>query len=561
MYYELTTLLDIVVDAELPLFCDTETEGFYGKIRLFQCYQKGWDAVLMVERPNALHLAGFLASKHSVWHNSHYDITTIQQQTGSRFVPTRFNDTFLASRLAQPEFDTYSLDAVMTRVLGYDPYDEFDKKALQKSDWSKFELTDEQLCYAATDVQHMPEVWDAVKHVITDTSYQLDMLTVRHCLDFQWNGMAVDNTKLEAKYIETEKALAAIHMPINANSWQQVRHYLGGIEESDKRALSLLWLRDGEEKARDVLEVRKLRKLMNFLTKYDSERVFGKFKPSTRSGRLSSDDHNMQQIPSALKGIFGYPPEVPRVLIYSDYAQLELRTICAKLKVRLMERLFREDVDVHGYCAGLLFSPDYTKQERTIAKTYNFNLLYSGGANMVVSILLGFGVLMDVATASRHKNKWLNIFPEINKWQQEGIKKWRAGRLNSTPLGRKYKAKLTTDYMNITNQGAGAEVAKLALHYFKPWLDENYPDVQIVNFIHDSFILDCPDDQRVYEVVSKKLAECMQEGWFELSKSLLVQDLPMPVNVRVGKNWGDLENDIFQWEYDLEGMAMYEGEE
>ena len=91
---------------------------------------------------------------------------------------------------------------------------------------------------------------------------------------------------------------------------------------------------------------------------------------------------------------------------------------------------------------------------------------------MVLTILIQNGLLIDKVDANRHKTKWLNLFGEINKWQQEQIAAWRKGKLSATPLGRRYKGKLMTDQMNIKNQGAGAEVAKLALHYFHPWLKQ-----------------------------------------------------------------------------------------
>ena len=48
----------------------------------------------------------------------------------------------------------------------------------------------------------------------------------------------------------------------------------------------------------------------------------------------------------------------------------------------------------------------------------------------------------------------------------------------------------------------------------------------------------------------------MQEGWFELSKCLAIKDLPMPVEVKVGYNWGDIESKEVEdlWTYTLEGM-------
>jgi len=399
----------------------------------------------------------------------------------------------------------------------------------------------------------MPEVWEEVKDALDTPSYKLDKSSLCIALDFQWSGVPVDLVKLNLKYSEVEKELAAIPMPINANSWQQVRAWLN-TNESDKLALSALAAK-GDDKAKAVLDVRIRKKLLSFLAKYDSERVYGYFKPSARSGRFTSNNHNLQQIPRALKGIFGYPEGGERVLIISDYAQLELRTICAILGVSVMEKMFRAGVDLHGYVASILFGEDWTPADRQVTKTYNFNLLYGGSVNMVLSILLTYGVTIEVRIANRHKRKWLNLFGEISKWQQEQISAWSKGRLGVTPLGRQYKGKLMTDQMNLKNQGAGAEVAKLALHYFYPKLKEfnkrNGTDTKLCNFVHDSYIIDAPNDPAIYKPLSKLLAECMQLAWFEMSKLYKIQDLPMPIDVRVGSNWGDIDKDKFMWQYEL----------
>ena len=562
MIYELKKLSEVTVNPDLPLFCDTETCGLYGSVRLLQLNQADWDKVILVDTPNKIELMAFIMKHHTVWHNAHYDLTTLHQQLGTVMIPEKFDDTFLLSRIAQPHADSYSLDSVMARSLNFEcPYMKAGliKEQLQKSDWSKPVLTKDQLLYAAIDVKYMPEVWEDVKSARDTQSYQLDMSTLRSCLDFQWSGMPVDSDKINSEYTRINKELAAIPMPVNANSWQQVRKWLN-VDKSDKQFLSDLALR-GNEKARAVLDVRTRTKLLSFLKKYDTDRLVGKFKPSARSGRLTSDDENLQQIPRALKGVFGYPEDSDRILIYSDYAQLELRTICAILQVKLMEQMFRDDVDLHGYVASVLFGDNWTKKDRQVTKTYNFNLLYGGSVGMVLSILITYGLLIEEREANRHKAKWLKLFGEIAAWQKSQISDWRKGRLGSTPLGRQYKGNLMTDQMNIKNQGAGAEVAKLALHYFYPKLkafnDEMGSDVKLCNFIHDSYILDAPNDPAIYEPCAKLLAESMQEAWFEMSKLYKIKDLPMPVNVRVGNNWGDIENDVYSWEYDLKGMEMY----
>ena len=562
--YRFATLAEAakVIDPKMPLFCDTETCGFYKKIRLLQLMQAGWDEVILVEWPGDFEVASFLSFYDSKWHNAHYDITTVQQLTETRWVPKRFDCTFLLARLAYPTKEKFDLENVLEYVLGYDPYSKqgLNKKALQKSNWDKLILDEDQFLYAATDVFHMPALWEVVKGQVTNQNYTLDKSTLISCLDFQWNGLPVLKDKIFELYESNEARIKELNVPINVNSWQQVRPYIGE-DESDDLALARFSMQ-GNTRAKDVREARKLRKQNSFLDKFDTTdgRIYGKFKPSARSGRLTSNDQNLQQLPRATKGVFGYAPEAGRVLIYSDYAQLELRTICAIVNCLLMEELFREGEDLHGYTAKMVFGDEWTKQHRQISKTYNFNLLYGGGIDMIITILLKtVGIMQDQASTYKARARWRNLWREIYAWQERGITDWKKGRLGSTPMGRQYKAKMMTDQLNIENQGAGAEVAKVALHYLKPELDK-VEDVFLANFIHDSFIIDCPDDPAIYKPIAILTAEKMQEAWFEMSKLFQIKDLPMPVDVKVGYNWGDIEDDEVEdvWTYQLEPYAMLE---
>lgn len=555
--------LEAAVNPADPLFLDSETVGLYGKVRLLQAYQEGWPEVLLVEWPEPLNLASTLSKWHNIYHNAHYDITVIQQQSGTRWTPDRLDDTFLLARLHFPKEEKFSLDETFVYVLGFDPYMKqgLDKKKLQKSDWGKTILEEKQLIYAATDVYFMPALWHAVKDKLEDSSYVLDKSTLYSCLDFQWNGMPVDAQKLYDLYEQNTVRIAELNVPINVNSWQQVRPYIGE-DESDDLALARFGLQ-GNDRAVAVRETRKLRKQNSFLDKFDSMegRIYGKFKPSARSGRLTSNDQNLQQIPRATKRVFGYAPGAGRVLIYSDYAQLELRTICAITRCLKMEELFRQGEDLHGYTAEMVFGADWQKEHRQISKTYNFNLLYGGGINMINTILLKtVGIWQQESETNRARKRWRTLWREIYAWQQKGIEDYQKGKLGCTPMGRQYKANLMTDQLNIENQGAGAEVSKLALHYMKDEIAEwnTVHDTKLCNFIHDSYIFDAPDDPKIYQPIAMTIARRMQEAWFELSKLLKITDLPMPVEVKVGYNWGDIESDDVEdlWAYNLEPYAM-----
>lgn len=621
------SLLDF--DRNEKLFVDTETAGgFYGKIRLAQFYQRGQTEVTIVEWPDPYQLAALLDQFHNVAHNIHYEITTIQQNTGTRWCPERMDDTLLLARLATPQHESFTLDDCMEHALGFDPYlrQGLRKAELQKSDWGAPKLSQDQYAYAATDVYYLPEVFDKVIKAEDEFSYRLDMLELRYCVDFQWNGMPVDKARLFEEWDKAEKELAQIKIPVNALSPKQVKEWLS-IESSGDLELAFIEL--DETKTRNcfygsstegtpqniaaglVRKVRKAKKRLSFLAKFEETsgdgNIYGKFKPSARSGRLTSDDQNLQQIPRALKGVFGVDEDGDEILIYADYAQIELRHICALVECKLMEKLFREGKDLHTYTADMIFdnydnlfdkalaialetaerrsetgllsdeqrqriiegvtheTKALYKRYRQISKTCNFNFLYGGGIAVFIGILVKqTNIWLKEVDANRARAKWRNLWREIYAWQERGIAAWRNGKLGSTPLGRKYSSKMMTDQLNIENQGGAADVNKLATHYLMqklvPYNEKHGTTYRIANNIHDSFIIRGERIPEHYQAVARMLAEEMQRAWFECSKALKITDLPMPVEVKCGLNWGDIEDDDVAniYDFDLEPYAMLE---
>lgn len=543
--YVEATLAEVqeLLKADQPLAFDTETCGLYGRIRLAQFYQTDWPGVLLVNNPDPVELAVFLAKLHIVMHNGAYDVSTIQAQLGTYWAPNKWDDTFYLGRLHYYEGEKFSLDATFTYLLGYDPYRKYnlDKTVLQKSNWDVPVLTKDQKLYAAIDVFYLIDLYNVVKDAEDTISYKLDIFSTSEAFEFQTHGMPVDSDRLEAQYKANLEEIAKYNLPINVNSYQQVRPYIGS-NRSDALGLSYLTL-EGNERAKEVNTVRKLIKQNSFLAKFDTPdgRIYGKFAPSARSGRYTCKDQNLEQLPRKTKGCFGVATDSGRVLVYSDYAQLELRAACAITGEPRMETLFREGEDLHDYTARFIFGEGFTKTQRQITKTCNFNLLYGGGHKMLGDILVkDAGILLTESELKGLKNKWRNLWKTLVAWQDAGISDYRNGRFGKTPFGRRYTAKLMTDQLNIEVQGFGSEVAKLALHYMMPKLLE-MDDVWLCNFIHDSYIIECDNDEEVYKRVSQIVAEAMQEAWVEACRCVEIKDLPMPVAVMTGYNWGDIE--------------------
>lgn len=556
--YKLTTLEQVArtYSADLPVMFDIETDGLYGRIVLAQFYQPHQhlpDTALVVKDPNPRKLATLVEHLNVVGYNISYEVATIQAQLGEGFIPdlAKFEDAFLLAKLEYYLMQEFSLDKVVEYTYGYDVYAAhgIDKKVMHKAKWGD-DLNHAQLTYAAIDVVALQEVYDRVAGRRDDTSYKLDKTTLHYCMQFQTNGMPVLMDKLNAMRERNNIRIDEIALPVNANSYKQVRKYIGE-EESDALALARFAI-EGNTRAAAVKETRGLLKTNSFLDKFTTRdhRIYGKFIPSTRSGRLASTDQNLQQIPRNTKGLFGFPENGQKVLIYSDFAQLELRCAAAVAGETHMEKLFNEGKDLHGYTAEMIFGKDYTPEHRQIAKTANFNLLYGGGAGMLGSILIKTAELrVPEDELYEIKRKWLSLWPKLAAWQQRGIKAHQAGKEWSTPLGRKYIGKLMTDQLNIAVQGHGADVAKLALHFMMQKLHS--PQVRLLNFIHDSYIFECPNEPAVYEQVAKVVGDSMQEAWNELSKLTRIKTINMPVSVAVGFNWKELESDNAIYTYEV----------
>lgn len=556
--YEMMTLADAAarLDYTQPCAVDTETIGWYGRIRLVQFYQRGWNKAIMVEYPNPFELSAVLTKLHCVGHNFHYDVTTVQEQLGRLpWMPEKFDDTFLLARLHFYAAENFALDDVVRMVLGHNPYEHNDQ---QKSDWSAPVLSEEQKRYAADDVVYLMQVYDVVKAAEEEYSYKLDIIATRYCLDFQCNGMPVDVQKLMEQWESNDKKIKELALPINCNSYQQVRAYIGS-NMSDGLGLAKLALQ-GNERAKQVKVTRQRTKNNSFLKGYldklqDNDGrfglLFGKFKCSARSGRTTSNDDNLQQIPRELKKIFGIDPEGDEVLIYTDYSAIQLRCVCVVTGDTAMETLFRAGADLHNFVAEMIFGKDFTTDNRQVAKTGNYTLLFAAGIITFINTLIeDADMWLTESQAGSFIKRWKGVWKHIADWQTKGIRDWKNGVVWQTPLGRKYRAKMMTDQLANQIQGFESEVAKLAMHYMMPKLKQLNASIKLRNFMHDSFMFTCVKDPAVYEEACIIIADAMQEAWRQMCQSVRIVDLPMPVRVRVGYNWGDLDkNNIFIHEH------------
>lgn len=542
--YRLTTLAEVVakLNSQEKLAFDIETHDFYGPICLAQFRQRDWPETLLVPNPNVFELAQLCRTQPLLIHSANYEIHTIQRNLAkalelkaSSWVPDNWTCTLLLSRLALPHNKEHSLDECYISVFRSCVYKAhgIDKKTMQKTDWRK--LDESKLTYAALDVHYLFDLYDAIKHKEDDQSYQLDVLATSHISRLQSGGLSINMDKVHELKAANEKTIASYKLPINVNSYQQVRPYIGE-QTSDDTALAMFAL-NGNIRAEQVRAVRKLTKQNSFLNSYiDNQqdgKLFGLYSFITRSGRGNCRDLNLQQLPRAFKSLF--EPREGRVRVTSDYSQLELRMACAIANEVKMAALFKSGEDLHTFTA--------TKMEaaRQVGKTCNFNLIYGGSANMLQTILMtDADLLMPIEQVRSAKRKWHSLWPNLTAWQERMANVHRKGGTVKTVLGREMSPNLYTDAMNLPVQGSSAEVAKLALHYQVKAIKEAGLEglVDFSNFVHDDFDWECDNDPDIYIPLARIVGDSMQAAWFEIVQHTAIPDLPMPISVEVGINKG-----------------------
>lgn len=524
---------------------------------------------------------------HIVGHNFIYDMNTIG------FIPTSWDDTFILDTILNfRDENNHGLDDVAIKVFKRDMYGDmfkgkmdvtielptgkfdvdfsgadYDKKKMQRSDWGGV-ISRTQYAYAALDVWILPTILESFDIEEAGWTYKLDKATVTSFVSMA-QRLPIDVEGIEAHRLMNLQKIEEINIPINVNSYQQVRPYISGLPkaealekgrvESGDDALAKMCA-EGNEKACQVRTVRSLLKQNSFLTKFLNERthddyIKGYLNIGTRSGRSKCASMNLQQIPQAFKKYIKVKPG--KFMVYSDFAQLELRSLCVLIGEPVLENLFRTGEDIHNYTRDALFDKDTAVSDagrgnslRQIAKIYNFASLYGAGWATIGNVLTKYtGMILTEAELKANKVKWLKGFPGIKAWHDQNIRHWQAKRVLSTPMGRKYVGNLPTDTNNIQNQGLGAEVAKLAMVYMSKEMDLS----KFLIFVHDSWTAEYDTMEEAKEAVVI-MSDCMHRAWRDITANCKITDLDMPINSFIGRDWktiDDTDSDDCLAEYEL----------
>ena len=553
IYYiirDMDTFKKVSINPDLPVFCDTETcidEGFsdgglYGRVRLFQIFQEGMSCAILIDCffIPLFEVLELLKTHHLVFHNSSYDLHTINLKTPETWLPRKLDDTLYLSRIYFCTREKFGFH----ECLSYANLDDelirgIDKKEEQKSDWSK-NLSSKQKIYAAADVTYLCLLYNRIKSCSDSMSYNLDIENVRFAIEYSRNGMPVNQITVTNYIRDYTNRLEYVmeSLPVNPGSSKQCKEYLG-TKKSDQDTLDDLILK-GDDKAKNIKEARHCLKTLTYLKGYNRPRIKGFFNPCAAiTGRFSCtggdsfDHHNLQQIPGKLHDIVEAPQGY--VIIYKDYSGLELRMAVSYTGEPTMGNLMKTGVDQHTATAKYLFDKEeVTELERNLAKICNFNLIYGGGIGVIKKTLwLKAGVEKSFKEVKALVKRWFEMFDYFKAWHDMTNRKLKTdGYVDiTTALGRRIRAYRYTDALNFPIQGSSVEVTKISLGLLK----NRYPDNHLINTIHDANILLAPENEA--ELWGNRLSECMVDAWHYVTKNLADPTIPMPHGFDSGPVW------------------------
>lgn len=298
----------------------------------------------------------------------------------------------------------------------------------------------------------------------------------------------------------------------------------------------------------DILDYRALTKLVStYLETFNSYvmedgKIHTIYKQTgTRTGRLSSVEPNLQNIPvrseEGKQIRKAFIPSENSYLLSSDYSQIELRVLAHISNSRSLKNAFINGEDIHTHVASDIFDVpenEVTKNMRRTAKAVIFGIVYGISG-------YGLGENLDISPneAKKYIEKYLTLYPEINEYMTEIVKKAKETSSVRTLLNRKR----TIDELNNTNymirqmgerialntpiQGTAADILKLAMIRIDEKLKEDNLKTKMLLQVHDELIFDVPDDE--LNIVIDIVREIM-ENVYKLS-------VPLKVEIDYGRDW------------------------
>ena len=485
------------------------------------------------------------------------------------------HDTMLMSYLLDPGKNSHSLDAIAFDHLQHDTttYTEVAGKGKKQKRFDEIPIheatpyaaEDADITFMATEVLAKELAQD---EELVKLEREMEIPLARILGLMERRGIAVDREILadlsaefdgELKQLEVEIADHA-GGPVNPNSPTQLREVLFDkldlpVKKRTKTGPStdrsvLEQLKTEHPLPGLILEYRSFAKLKGTyvdalpeLIRDDTGRIHTDFNQAvTATGRLSSSDPNLQNIPirtargRQIRGAF--VAEEGHLLIAADYSQIELRLMAHLSGDSALVEAYREGRDIHAFTASQIFDvplDEVTDTQRRAGKTVNFGVMYGMGSRRLARDLE-----ISTAEATSYIEQYFERYQGVSAYFEQlvddahdtGLTRTIFGRRRFLPQissGGRRGAFAERAAINTPIQGSAADIIKIAMINVQDRIDQDDLPLKMLLQVHDELIFE----------VEEGRAEEMSEIVREVMESACDLDVPLVVDLGIGENWLD----------------------
>ena len=485
------------------------------------------------------------------------------------------NDTMMMSYVLDASATRHNLDALSSYYLGYktSTFEDVAGKGVKQVTFDEVSIAD-ATHYAAEDADITLRLYEELLAKLESVeslkklNEDIEIPLIEVLSEMEQNGAVLNSKILKAQSKDLENRIKKIEKKayvlagdeFNLGSTKQLREIFfdklgyrvikktpGGQPSTDEKVLAEL--AEEYELPKILLEHRTLSKLKSTYTdKLPSQisistgKVHTSFHQAvTTTGRLSSSDPNLQNIPIRTEDgrriRQAFEPSKGHKFVSADYSQIELRVMAHMSKDEGLLTAFQDGEDVHSKTASEVFNVDIeavTTDLRRNAKAINFGLIYG-----ISAFGLGKQLNINRNLAAEYMAMYFEKYPGVKKYMEttkdfaaeNGYVETLFGRrlylrdINACNAMRRQASERVA--INAPVQGTAADIMKIAMIKMHLLIKETNVEAKLILQVHDELILDTPNKE-IDEVIGLVTESMMGAA------SL---DVPLEIDVGVGDNW------------------------
>ena len=486
-------------------------------------------------------------------------------------------DTMLFSYVNNSTITRHNLDAVSKRYLNINPtsYEDVAGKGAKQIPFSEVSI-DVASDYASEDADISLKLYEHIEPLVQKEAKlaklysEIEGPLIYTLGDIERNGVLIDSEKLSQQSKELEAKILKLESKVQKNAGEDFN--LGSPKQLQEILYEKLGLPVIKKTPKgqpstseavlqelsmdfpivhDILSYRAISKLKSTYTdklpkmiNSNTGRVHTSYHQAvTATGRLSSSDPNLQNIPirseegRRIREAF-IAPDGYKILA-ADYSQIELRIMAHLSRDQGLMDAFAKGQDIHQATAAEIFSTNIdgvTANQRRSAKAINFGLIYGMSA-------FGLSKQLQItrAEAQNYIEQYFDRYPQVKHYMDETKQSAKKMGYVETVFGRRlYLAEIeSSNYqrrqyaersaINAPMQGTAADLIKMAMILLHQKIKEESFEAKIIMQVHDELVIEVNENQ------SDELSEITTSVMSEISKL----DVDLKVDADIGNNWDE----------------------